>query len=93
MNDEVRPEVWSKDLSMVGSAEPLPWMLELAEALKLFGPDVRLPVGVIVGSAVIERVDQREDGMWQWHLAGVERAKKLRKPKGHPQPSWFTPFD
>ncbi len=22
----------------------------------------------------------------------LERAKKLRKPKGHPQPVWFTPF-
>ena len=55
-------------------AGALPWMLELAEAIKLFGPDVRLATGVIVGSAVIERVSPREDGMWQWHLADVEPA-------------------
>jgi hypothetical protein len=29
---------------------------------------------------------------FEWHLGGIERAKKLRKPKGHPQPVWFTPF-
>jgi hypothetical protein len=27
-----------------------------------------------------------------WHLADVQRAKKFRKPSGHPQPVWFTPF-
>ena len=86
--------IWSRELSVpelgVGA---LPWMLELAEAIKLFGPDVQLPTGVIVGSAVIERVSPREDGMWQWHLADIERAKRLRKPTGHPQPVWFEPFD
>jgi hypothetical protein len=30
--------------------------------------------------------------LYQWHLGDVERAKRLRKPKGHPQPVWFTPF-
>jgi hypothetical protein len=30
--------------------------------------------------------------LYEWHLTDVERAKKLRKPKGHPQPVWFTPF-
>jgi hypothetical protein len=85
--------IWSRELSVpeVG-AGALPWMLELAEAIKLFGPDVQLPTGVIVGSAVIERVSPREDGMWQWHLADVERAKRLRRPTGHPQPVWFEPF-
>jgi hypothetical protein len=86
--------IWSRELSVPEVGEgALPWMLELAEAIKLFGPDVQLPTGVIVGSAVIERVSPREDGMWQWHLAGVERAKRLRKPTGHPQPVWFEPFD
>jgi hypothetical protein len=68
----------------------LPWMAELANGLRLFPHG--LPTGVIVGTAVIERVDQRDDGMWQWHLAGVERAGRLRKPVGHPQPVWFEPF-
>jgi len=30
--------------------------------------------------------------LYQWHLAGVERARTLRRPTGHPQPVWFTPF-
>ncbi len=30
--------------------------------------------------------------LYEWHLTDVERAKRLRKPRGHPQPVWFTPF-
>ena len=74
---------------MPGDAVP-PWMVELANGLRLFPHE--LPTGVIVGSAIIEKVTRRDDGMYQWHLTGVERAKHLRKPKGHPQPVWFTPF-
>ena len=59
-----------------------------------------LPMGVIVGSAVIERCapvqpttdDERRTPFYEWHLAGVERAKQLLKPTGHPQPVWFEPF-
>jgi len=79
--------VWSTDLSTTGEAPP--WMMELAQAL-IFKD---LPTGVIVGSAIIEKVTPRDDGMFQWHLGDVERVKKLRKPIGHPQPVWFTPFD
>jgi hypothetical protein len=50
-----------------------------------------LPTGVIVGSTVIEKVTQGAD-FYEWHLGDIERAKKLRKPKGHPQPVWFNPF-
>jgi hypothetical protein len=66
------------------------WMVELANALRMFRHE--LPTGVIVGSAVIEAVSQREDGIYQWHLTDVERATTLRKPKRHPQPVWFRPF-
>lgn len=86
-------KAWSLDLAAPTShadISALPWMVELATALRMFPKD--LPTGVIVGSAVIERVSLRDDGMYQWHLAGVERAKTLRKPKGHPQPVWFRPF-
>jgi len=41
---------------------------------------------------VIERINQTNDGMWQWHLRDVVRAKRLRKPKGHRQQVWFRPF-
>ncbi|MEX0777823.1 MAG: hypothetical protein WD042_19145 [Phycisphaeraceae bacterium] len=51
-----------------------------------------LPTEVIVGSAVIEKVTRRKDGMFQWHLAHVERAKRYRKPRGMPQPVWFHSF-
>ncbi len=79
--------IWSRD---VAAATAPPWMVELADALRLFRHE--LPTGVIVGSAMIDAVTQRDDGMWQWHLAGVERAKRLRKPARHPQPAWFRPF-
>jgi len=85
----VKQSPWSLDLAMPGDAVP-PWMVELANGLRLFPHE--LPTGVIVGSAIIEKVTRRDDGMYQWHLTGVERAKHLRKPKGHPQPVWFTPF-
>lgn len=78
--------VWSHDLTV--PSEPLaPWMTELAELLILG----KLPTGVIVGSAVIERVTPKDEH-FEWHLAGVERATELRKPVGHPQPVWFRPF-
>ena len=67
------------------------WMIELAEQVGMIEPGALLPTGVIVGSAVIEGVS-RVDGFYRWHLADVERAKKLRKPARHPQPAWFKPF-
>ncbi len=105
--------------------EKLPdWMIELAEQVKLIEPGALLPTGVIVGSAVIEKVVEVASGqtsassvepwpvasgqsrdrtllatdnsqlatLYEWHLVDVERAKRFRKPKGHPQPVWFTPF-
>ncbi len=81
---------WSIDLST--KDDPPAWMLVLADALILGD----LPTGVIVGSAVIERVTPPDPadghGLFHWHLAGVERIKTLRKPKGHPQPVWWRPF-
>jgi hypothetical protein len=70
-------------------------MIELAEQVGMI-EDLRsatIPTGVIVGSAVIAKVEQLQITsdkehvtQFQWHLVGVERVKKLRKPKGHPQP-------
>ncbi len=54
-------------------------------------PGTPLPTGVIVGSAVIEKVS-RVDSVYRWHLAGALRARTLRKPARHPQPGWFRPF-
>ena len=71
---------------------PLPaWMVEIAQQLKLIDPEAVLPRGVIVGSAVIDRVSSA-DQMFAWHLTDIERATELRKPTGHPQPVWFEPF-
>jgi hypothetical protein len=86
----VTAKPWSLDLAMPSDGIP-PWMVELANGLRLFPHD--LPTGVMVGSAVIERVDQRYDGMWQWHLADVQRYKRYWKPTRHPQPTWFRPTD
>ncbi|CAN5488460.1 hypothetical protein BH09PLA1_BH09PLA1_02240 [soil metagenome] len=91
---------------------PLPeWMIELAEQVKMIPPGTVLPRGVIVGSAVIERVEEVRvqssefrkspalnselcplNSVFKWHLTDVQRATKLRKPTGHPQPVWFKPF-
>lgn len=91
MKDELRAarSIWSNDLAVPGpkSGEPPAWMMELARELILD----KLPRGVIVGSAIIDKVT-RGDAFYQWHLAGVERATQLRKPTRHPQPAWFRPF-
>ena len=81
--------IWSADLLF---AQPPAWMIELAKQVGMIEPDADLPTGVIVGSAVIDHVSQYDDGMYQWHLAGVKRATTFRKPKKHPQPVWFNPF-
>lgn len=88
--------IWSRDLAVPG--EPLPpWMLELAEGLRLWKPG-ELPTGVIVGSAVIERCEPpsgdvaSRSALFQWHIGGVERLGQPRKPVRHPQPVWFVPF-
>ena len=86
--------IWSDDLR-VAAPPPPRWMIELAEQVRMIEPELLrgalLPTGVIVGSAVIEKVTEA-DSMYRWHLADVERAKKLRKPARHPQPVWFHPF-
>ena len=50
---------------------PQPWMIKLSRMLILKD----LPVGVILGSAVIDHVTQHSGGLYQWHLADVQRAK------------------
>ena len=71
-------------------------MIELAGQVGMIEPELLqnralLPTGVIVGSAVIERVSQ-VGAVYRWPLAGVERAKRLRKPARAPQPVWFIRF-
>jgi hypothetical protein len=86
--------VWSRDLSMPDDKLPR-WMIELAEQIRMVEAGALLPTGVIVGSAVIDRVtrvDDGDDGFFRWHLTGVERITHHRKPTGHPQPVWFKPF-
>src|SRR5882757_8309301 len=47
--------IWSEDLRV---ATPPKWMLELAEQVGMIEAGALLPTGVIVGSAVIEKVSQ-----------------------------------
>jgi predicted transcriptional regulator len=83
-NDDKK--IWSRDIGMPD--KPLPeWMLDLAQLLILDN----LPTGVIVGSAMIEKVT-KGDNIYEWHLSDVERIDRFRKPRNHPQPSWFKPF-
>ena len=91
-----KPKIWSTDLAVPGQKKnpsPPPWMLTLADHLILRGPDGGdLPTGVIVGTAMIEKVTEGNSGYYEWHLGDVKRVTNLRKPIGHPQPVWFTPF-
>src|SRR5687767_13883332 len=83
--------MWSDNLAMTGSAPgdgSPPWMTELAELLILG----KLPTGVIVGSAMIEKVTQGPGDLFHWHLGDVQRVEHFRKPKRQPQPVWFNPF-
>ena len=84
-----RGTMWSRDLAVPDAPLP-PWMIELAEGLRLWKPG-ELPTGLIVGSAVIEQVTPRH-GLFAWHLADVQRLTHPRKPDNHPQPVWFQPF-
>jgi hypothetical protein len=94
------PKIWSSDLKSGHRKDNTPpgWMLELAAALKMFPMEdlADLPRGVIVGTAVIDRVTppsaSSAGGMYQWHLKEIERAKRLRRPTSPPQPVWFQPF-
>lgn len=85
---------WSTDLSV---EEAPSWLLDLADGLKLY-PEL-LPRGLIVGSAVIDRVTPWDaddglgyEGLWRWHLRDVERCDKPVRPKGQPQPVWWLPL-
>ena len=85
--------IWSTDLST--RTQPPPWIVELANAMKMFG-DVELPTGVIVGSAVIEKVVPPSSvsghPLFEWHLGSIERIDAPLVPAAHPQPVWFNPF-
>ena len=67
-------------------------MIERAEQVGMIEPRALLPTGVIVGSAAIDKVS-RVDEVYRWHLTDVQRAKKFRKPTGHPQPVWSIHSD
>jgi hypothetical protein len=66
-----------------------PWLVELANGLRLF-PHA-LPTGVIVASAVIDRVERGRSDLYEWHLRDVQPVTH-RKPSRQPQPTWFKPF-
>jgi hypothetical protein len=57
-------KAWSLELAMAGGEDAVPpWMPELERGLILRGPDDgELPMGVIVGSAVIERAGEPATG-------------------------------
>lgn len=92
------PRIWSRDLQVPGLEDSPPtWLIELAGMLRMVEPEALLPRGLIVGSAVIEKVtppDPRDGdrGLFRWHLRDIERIATPIKPTGRPQPVWFAPF-
>jgi hypothetical protein len=65
--------------------------VEEAEMLEEYGIDdvdiEDLPRGVIIGTVELYDCDGGD-----WYVRSPERAKRLRKPRNHPQPVWFNPF-
>ncbi len=50
-----------------------------------------LPRGVLIGT--VELFDcTGDEGEYEWHVREPQRAKKLLRPTGRPQPAWFNPF-
>lgn len=52
-----------------------------------------LPRGVLVGTVEITGCVENEDGMFAWKLAHPRRLREMLKPRNHPQPRFFYPFD
>ena len=50
-----------------------------------------LPRGVLIGTVELWKCTG-DEGDFHWHVRKPERAKKLLKPTGRPQPAWFNPF-
>ncbi len=76
--------IWSQDLAV--ATEPLePWMIELAEGLRLWEPG-ELPTGVIVGSAVIRRCEEVGGGESE---VGKETRASSRPPTHNPRPTVY----
>lgn len=78
--------VWSDDLE---AGTPPGWMIELARQVSLIAPGTELPMGVIVGSAVIEKCEAIDGRRYAWHLTDVKRLARPRGPRGRPQPVWW----
>ena len=53
--------------------------------------DPGVPTGVIVGTAIIIGCEG-SNGRYHWHLDGVRRLRRSRRPRRMPQPMWFMPF-
>ena len=94
------------DNIVVPTEKPPEWMMELANLLNLGELPTGVIVGsaviercervegrgLRVGSEDLTSNLQPQTSFYEWHLTGVERAARLRKPSGHPQPAWFKPF-
>jgi hypothetical protein len=94
---KAQPPVWSDDLR---AGSPPAWMAELAAQVRLIPPELLnggsggLPTGVLVGTAVIDRVVPPDAGcdLYRWVLTGVKRLAEPIPPTGRPQPVWWRPF-
>ena len=89
------PEPWMLELAQMLILKDLPTGVVVGTAViakceKIEDGGLRIEDGVEASgqSSIIDT----QSSLFRWHLTDVERAKRLRKPKGHPQPVWFTPF-
>jgi hypothetical protein len=89
------PEPWMLELAKMLILKDLPTEVIVGTAViekceKIEDGGLRMEDGV-EGSGQSSIIDP-QSSLFRWHLTDVERAKRFRKPRGHPQPVWFTPF-
>ena len=75
--------------TLAGGSPVPPWMIELAEQVGMIEPGAleQLPRGVIVGSAVIERVEEVDCGLL--NVEGGSTTQSQRSTINHPQSTLF----
>ena len=91
----VGPEPWMLELAKMLILKDLPTgvivgtaVIEKCEKVEDRGSKIEDSEGTPALSSILNP----PSSLFRWHLTDVERAKRFRKPKGHPQPVWFTPF-
>jgi hypothetical protein len=91
------PQPWMMELARMLILKDLPTGVivgsaVISECRMMHTRGERDACGTEEGNDSLSTSNDQPSTLFAWHLTDVQRATKLRKPKGHPQPVWFTPF-